>query len=345
MSRSCPSKRRQLPFSIFFFALAQSSSSWQKKVELAVQKPTNFSSAEIRPERKRPGRRRRRRDGQSSPITVALRARIFATRSWRRARRLAAGRNRAPTCAARFCIARPKCWKCAERTRAEVARAMAARARPRKKCPGDRPAGPLRGLDGQIQPALRRGESGRQLALQFHHAGTNRRGCYRLPRRTFAARPRLAGRAGHSERQHRGRACLRAKPLPALTFSEIIATSDLPGGVVNILAGDRAELAPHFASHMDVNAIVDGSGDEKIGADLQRGGAFNVKRYVAASAGSGGMAGRSRGKSLLDSRHRRNEDRLAPDRALREGKKHAPRRNVGKKSFSTVFPSSCTIRS
>lgn len=68
-------------------------------------------------------------------------------------------------------------------------------------------------------------------------------------------------------------------PLPALTFSEIIATSDLPGGVVNILAGDRAELAPHFASHMDVNAIVDGSSDEDIGRALQRGGAFNVKRY------------------------------------------------------------------
>jgi acyl-CoA reductase-like NAD-dependent aldehyde dehydrogenase len=68
-------------------------------------------------------------------------------------------------------------------------------------------------------------------------------------------------------------------PLPALTFSEIIATSDLPGGVVNILAGDRAELAPHFASHMDVNAIVDGSGDEATGRALQRGGALNVKRY------------------------------------------------------------------
>ena len=70
------------------------------------------------------------------------------------------------------------------------------------------------------------------------------------------------------------------KPLPALTFSEIIATSDLPAGVVNILAGDRAELAPHFASHMDVNAIIDASGDEKIGRELQRGGGFNVKRYV-----------------------------------------------------------------
>ncbi|MFL6515548.1 MAG: aldehyde dehydrogenase family protein [Chthoniobacterales bacterium] len=70
------------------------------------------------------------------------------------------------------------------------------------------------------------------------------------------------------------------QPLPALTFSEVLATSDLPGGVVNVLAGDRAELAPHFASHMDVNAIVDGSGDEKIGQELQRGGNFNVKRYV-----------------------------------------------------------------
>jgi acyl-CoA reductase-like NAD-dependent aldehyde dehydrogenase len=71
------------------------------------------------------------------------------------------------------------------------------------------------------------------------------------------------------------------KPLPALTFSEIIATSDLPGGVVNILAGDRAELAPHFAGHMDVNAIVDASGDEKIGNELQRGGSLNVKRYIS----------------------------------------------------------------
>jgi acyl-CoA reductase-like NAD-dependent aldehyde dehydrogenase len=71
------------------------------------------------------------------------------------------------------------------------------------------------------------------------------------------------------------------KPLPALTFSEIIATSDLPGGVVNILAGDRAELAPHFAGHMDVNAIVDASGDEQIGSELQRGGSLNVKRYVS----------------------------------------------------------------
>jgi acyl-CoA reductase-like NAD-dependent aldehyde dehydrogenase len=67
--------------------------------------------------------------------------------------------------------------------------------------------------------------------------------------------------------------------LPALTFSEIVATSDVPGGVINILAGDRAELAPHFATHMDVNAIVDASDDEKIGTELQSGTAINLKRY------------------------------------------------------------------
>lgn len=71
-----------------------------------------------------------------------------------------------------------------------------------------------------------------------------------------------------------------SQPLVPLTFSELIATSDLPAGVVNILTGNRAELAPHFASHMDVNAIVDASGDAEIGRELQRGGGFNVKRYV-----------------------------------------------------------------
>ena len=69
-------------------------------------------------------------------------------------------------------------------------------------------------------------------------------------------------------------------PLPALTFSEIIATSDLPGGVINLLSGDPTELASHIASHMDVNAIVDASGDAELGIDLARGGQLNLKRYV-----------------------------------------------------------------
>ena len=47
----------------------------------------------------------------------------------------------------------------------------------------------------------------------------------------------------------------RSQPLPAITLAEVLATSDLPGGVVNILTGDPAEIAPHLAAHGDVNAL------------------------------------------------------------------------------------------
>jgi acyl-CoA reductase-like NAD-dependent aldehyde dehydrogenase len=70
-------------------------------------------------------------------------------------------------------------------------------------------------------------------------------------------------------------------PLPSLTFSEVLGISDLPAGVVNLLAGKRAELAPHCASHLDVNAIVDGTGNSDLGALLQAGTAQNLKRYAA----------------------------------------------------------------
>jgi acyl-CoA reductase-like NAD-dependent aldehyde dehydrogenase len=70
-------------------------------------------------------------------------------------------------------------------------------------------------------------------------------------------------------------------PLPALTFAEILATSDLPGGVINIFAGKRDELLPHLASHMDINAIVNASGVEESGRTLQAGTAINMKRYAA----------------------------------------------------------------
>jgi acyl-CoA reductase-like NAD-dependent aldehyde dehydrogenase len=68
-------------------------------------------------------------------------------------------------------------------------------------------------------------------------------------------------------------------PLPALTFAEIAATSDIPSGVVNVLAGKRKELVPHIAGHFDVNAIIDGSGDSD--GVLAGGTAVNLKRYAA----------------------------------------------------------------
>jgi len=67
-------------------------------------------------------------------------------------------------------------------------------------------------------------------------------------------------------------------PLPALTLSEILATSDLPGGVVNLLTGQRSELTPHLASHMDINAIVDASADDSVSTVLRSGTALNLKR-------------------------------------------------------------------
>ncbi len=69
-------------------------------------------------------------------------------------------------------------------------------------------------------------------------------------------------------------------PLAAMTLAETLATSDLPGGVVNILTGRRAELAPGMASHMDVNGIVDASGDPAIATVLRQGAADNLKRVT-----------------------------------------------------------------
>jgi acyl-CoA reductase-like NAD-dependent aldehyde dehydrogenase len=67
-------------------------------------------------------------------------------------------------------------------------------------------------------------------------------------------------------------------PLPAITLAEVIASSDVPGGVINLLSGSRAELAPQFAMHMDINAIIDGSGNDEIAAILRKGSSTNLKR-------------------------------------------------------------------
>jgi acyl-CoA reductase-like NAD-dependent aldehyde dehydrogenase len=68
-------------------------------------------------------------------------------------------------------------------------------------------------------------------------------------------------------------------PLAAIELAEAIATSDLPGGVVNILTGRRGEIAPTLASHMDVNAI-DLCGADGDGRELEELAAENVKRIV-----------------------------------------------------------------
>jgi acyl-CoA reductase-like NAD-dependent aldehyde dehydrogenase len=73
------------------------------------------------------------------------------------------------------------------------------------------------------------------------------------------------------------------RPLAAIELAEALATSDVPGGVVNLLTGQHAELGPVLASHMDVNAI-DIGGANGDAPELERLAADNVKRVVRGRA-------------------------------------------------------------
>jgi acyl-CoA reductase-like NAD-dependent aldehyde dehydrogenase len=75
------------------------------------------------------------------------------------------------------------------------------------------------------------------------------------------------------------------RPLPAITLSEVLATSDVPGGVVNIITGRTAEIAPWLASHGDVNALDLTGAPESLRADLERSAAGTVKRVLRKKAG------------------------------------------------------------
>src|SRR5262245_46267320 len=73
----------------------------------------------------------------------------------------------------------------------------------------------------------------------------------------------------------------RAKPQAAITFSEVLATSDLPGGVVNILTSKRSELLEHFASHMDINACIYCGDEIDELKTIRTKAALNVKRVIS----------------------------------------------------------------
>ncbi|MGW6461379.1 aldehyde dehydrogenase family protein [Streptomyces sp. NPDC055078] len=85
-------------------------------------------------------------------------------------------------------------------------------------------------------------------------------------------------------------------PLPALSLGEVLATSDLPGGVVNILTGGTAEIAAPLAAHQDVNAIDLTGADAVLAKELEIAAADNMKRVLrprpedyAADPGTGRM--------------------------------------------------------
>lgn len=80
-------------------------------------------------------------------------------------------------------------------------------------------------------------------------------------------------------------------PIPAVSLGEVLATSDVPGGVVNILTGYSTEIAPWLASHMDVNAIdLTGIADKKFATQLEESAAENLKRVLRPSVKVDGLA-------------------------------------------------------
>ena len=107
-----------------------------------------------------------------------------------------------------------------------------------------------------------------------------------------------------------------ARPLPAVTFSEVLATSDVPGGVVNILTGDAASVGPWLASHMDVNAIdlvgLAGSPDARHRA--RGGGGRQPQAGPPRAVGRAGLDARA--GAVGDDGLPRDQDGLAPDRGL-----------------------------
>ena len=82
-----------------------------------------------------------------------------------------------------------------------------------------------------------------------------------------------------------------SQPLPSVSLAEVIATSDLPGGVINILTGSYKEIAPWLASHQDVNALdLTGVDKKQIALELEKEAAVNLKRVLRPNTKLDGLA-------------------------------------------------------
>ena len=82
-----------------------------------------------------------------------------------------------------------------------------------------------------------------------------------------------------------------SQPLPAVSLAEVIATSDVPGGVINILTGSYKEIAPWLASHQDVNALdLTGVDKNQIALELEKEAAINLKRVLRPNTKLDGLA-------------------------------------------------------
>ena len=138
------------------------------------------------------------------------------------------------------------------------------------------------GWSDKVAAGARVGQPGRRAVLQLLRARADRR------RRRARAAGVVAARAWCRCSRRRSSpatpwSCWPASsaPLPAVTLAEVLATSDVPGGVVNVLTGRAAEVAPWLASHMDVNAIdLAGAADAERPRDLEVAAADNLKRVL-----------------------------------------------------------------
>ena len=82
-----------------------------------------------------------------------------------------------------------------------------------------------------------------------------------------------------------------SQPLPSVSLAEVIATSDVPGGVINILTGSYKEIAPWLASHQDVNALdLTGVDKKQIALELEKEAAINLKRVLRPNTKLDGLA-------------------------------------------------------
>jgi acyl-CoA reductase-like NAD-dependent aldehyde dehydrogenase len=92
-----------------------------------------------------------------------------------------------------------------------------------------------------------------------------------------------------------------ADPCVAVTFAEVLATSDVPGGVVNLLTGSAAELGPHLAAHADVNALDLTGADAELRVRLEQAAAETVKRvFVPRSEDFAAAPGTARLRAFLE---------------------------------------------
>ena len=153
--------------------------------------------------------------------------------------------------------------------------------------PVDRPLGLVRRLGRQDRPGPRVGEPGRGAVLQ-------RSPCPSRPASSGLVAPERSSLLGLVSRLGPVLAggnvavvlASEARPLPAITLAEVLATSDVPGGVVNILTGYRKELVPVLAAHVDVDGL-DGFGipdDLRVAAEVAA--ADSVKRVARRPRGT-----------------------------------------------------------